>query len=61
MMRTRKRKWWWQHWREGWPMTPLSIQDKIQKFRSTDKSREKQNHIDTWRCRKKATKNYKGW
>jgi hypothetical protein len=42
-------------------MTPLSIQDKIQKFRSTDKSREKQNHIDTWRCWKKATKNYKGW
>jgi hypothetical protein len=43
MMRTRKRRWWWQHWREGWPMTPLSIQDKIQKFRSTDKSRQKQN------------------
>jgi hypothetical protein len=19
------------------------------------------SHIDTWRCRKKATKNYKGW
>jgi hypothetical protein len=42
-------------------MTPLSIQDKIQKFRSVGKSREKQRHIDTWRFRKKTTKNYKGW
>jgi hypothetical protein len=40
-------------------MTPLSIQDKIQKFRSVDKSRENQSHIDTWRCGKKAMKNYK--
>jgi hypothetical protein len=43
MMRTRKRRWWWQHWREGRPMTPLSIQDRIQKFRSINKSRQKQN------------------
>jgi hypothetical protein len=42
-------------------MTPLSIQDLIQKFRSIDKSRQKQSHIDTWRCQKKATKNYKRW
>jgi hypothetical protein len=40
---------------------PLRIQVKIQKFRIVDKSREKQSHIDTWRCRKKATKNYKRW
>jgi hypothetical protein len=35
-------------------MTPLSIHDQIEK----DKSKR---HIDTWRCRKKATKDYKRW
>jgi hypothetical protein len=42
-------------------MTSLSIQDQIQKLRSVDKSREKKNHIDTWRCPEKETRNYKRW
>jgi hypothetical protein len=31
--------------KRGRPLTPLSIHDKIQKFRSIGKSRQKQSHI----------------
>jgi hypothetical protein len=41
-------------------MTPLSIPDQIQKFRSIENQDKSKSHIDTWRYWKKATKNYKG-
>jgi hypothetical protein len=61
MMKTRKRRWWLQHWRGGRPMTPLSIQDQIEEFMSIDNQDKRKSHNNIWRCQKKATKNYKGW
>jgi hypothetical protein len=42
-------------------MAPLSIQDQIQKFRSIDKSTQKQKPHRYMEIREKATKKYKGW